>query len=154
MKTRRSWSEKLEHPNGGRVVPIPPAMAKRMGEGTILIPKGLDVDAAIRRVKKGQLVTQSQIRDHLARAAGADQTCPITTGILVRIAAEAAAEEERAGKQQVTPFWRVIRDDGSLIEKLPGGAAGQADRLAEEGQRITRGRKIRVADFESHLVRL
>ncbi len=154
MKTRRSWREKLSHPNGGQIVAIPAKMAKRMGQGTLLIPKGTDVDATIRLAKRGQLIKQSQIREHLAREAGADHTCPIVTGIFVRIAAEAAAEDERAGKQRVTPYWRVIRDDGSLIEKLPGGPAGQAARLAEEGQRVVPGKKPRVAEFENHLVRL
>jgi len=151
MKTRKSWREKLEHSCGGKIVEMPPAMAKRMGTGTLLVPKGVDVERAMRLAKRGQLITQGQIRDRLAREAGADYTCPITTGIFVRIAAEAAAEDERAGKQRVTPYWRVVRDDGSLIEKLPGGAAGQAARLAEEGQRIVRGKKVRVGDFESCL---
>ena len=153
-RTGKTWREKLENCHGGKIVAMPPAMAKRMGSGTLLVPKGLDVDATIRRVKPGQLVTQGQIRQHLAREAGADNACPITTGIFVRLAAEAAAEEERSGRQRITPWWRVVRDDGSLIEKLPGGLAGQAARLAHEGQRLIRGKKVRVADFESHLVRL
>jgi hypothetical protein len=154
MKTRQSWREKLEHSAGGKIVPVPPAWTKRMGNGTLLVPHGVDVDAAIRRAKRGQLITQSQIREHLAREAGADHACPITTGIFVRIAAEAAAEQEHAGRQRVTPFWRVIRDDGSLIERLPGGPAAQADRLAGEGHRTIHGKKIRVVDFKSHLARL
>ena len=128
-------------------------MAKRLGPGTILIPRGLDVDAAIRRVKAGRLITQSRIRERLALEAGCDQTCPITTGIFVRIAAEAAVEDELSGKRRITPFWRVVRDDGSLNEKLPGGAAGQADRLKAEGHHLTRGKKIRVIDFETCLTR-
>lgn len=151
MKTRRSWREKLTHPNGGKIVPLPKAWARRAGDGTLLIPKGTDVEAAMRQVKRGQVVTQGQIRAKLAREAGADFACPITTGIFVRIAAEAAAEDERAGKQRITPYWRVVRDDGSLIEKLPGGADGQARRLIDEGHRMVRGKKIRVSDFQAHL---
>jgi len=145
MRTRKSWREKLENAKG-KVVPMP--------NGTLFVPRGLDVDAAIRRVKTGQLVTQAQIRAHLALKAGADQACPITTGIFVRLSAEAAAEEELAGKQRITPFWRVIRDDGSLLEKLPGGAEGQAARLASEGQQLVRGKKIKVVEFKSCLARL
>lgn len=154
MRTVKTWRQKLENSHGGKVVPMPPRMATRMGAGTLLVPKGVDVEATIRRVRRGQLITQGQIREHLAREAGADHACPITTGIFVRLSAEAAADEEHSGKRRVTPFWRVVRDDGSLIEKLPGGASGQAARLAEEGQRVIRGRKTRVVDFESHLVRL
>jgi hypothetical protein len=33
----------------------------------------------------------------------------------------------------------VIRDDGSLIEKFPGGVERQAERLREEGHRIVPG---------------
>ena len=150
----KTWREKLENCHGGKIIPMPPRMAKRMGTGTLLVPKGVDVDATIRQVRRGQLVTQGQIRAHLAREAGADYACPITTGIFVRIAAEAAAEAEREGRQRITPYWRVIRDDGSLIEKLPGGVAGQAARLADEGQRLVRGKTVRVADFGSHLARL
>jgi alkylated DNA nucleotide flippase Atl1 len=149
----KTWREKLER-SKGKVVPMPPKMANRLGNGTLLVPKGTDVEAAIRRIRSGELVTQALLREHLARAAGADIACPITTGIFVRIAAEAAAEEERAGKQRVTPYWRVIGNDGSLLEKLPGGANEQAARLALEGQRIVRGKKPRIADFADHLARL
>lgn len=148
MRTRKSWREKLEKIQEPKVVPIPPKMRKRFGGGTMLIPRPLDVDAMIRTVKKGSLVTQSQIRNALAGRFHADVTCPITTGIFVRIAAEAAAEDERAGKRRVTPYWRVVRDDGGLIEKLPGGVEAQARRLRAEGHTIDRTRKPRVMNLE------
>ncbi len=62
-------------------------MQKRFGTGTMLIPKPLDVDALIRKVRKGKLVTQARIREKLAKEFKADTACPITTGIFVRIAA-------------------------------------------------------------------
>src|SRR5690349_19426304 len=91
MKSRKSWREKMSRP--AKVVEIPTAMQKRSGAGKMLIPCPLDVDALIRTVRRGRLVTQSQIRESLARAHKADVACPITTGIFVRIAAEAAEED-------------------------------------------------------------
>ncbi|HSE38522.1 MAG TPA: hypothetical protein VLG74_14555, partial [Blastocatellia bacterium] len=119
--SRTSWREKLERTDHSKIVEIPPSMSKRMGTGTMLIPKPLDVDALIRKAGKGRLVTVSQIRSRLARDNNVDTACPLTTGIFVRIAAEAAEEDLRNGRKQITPYWRVIRDDGSLNEKFPGG---------------------------------
>src|SRR5271169_4976267 len=146
MKTRVSWREKMERVPEPKVVTIPPRMQKRFGRGKMLIPRPLDVDALIRKVPRGKLITQSQIREKLARAAGADVACPITTGIFVRIAAEAAEEDARAGKSRITPYWRVVRDDGRLLEKLPGGPSAQADRLSAEGHLIESTGKLRVKD--------
>jgi len=93
MRTRTTWREKLEKPQEPKVVRIPAKMQRRFGTGTMLIARPLDVDARIRQVPKGRLITQSQIREDLARDAGADTACPITTGIFIRIVAEAAAED-------------------------------------------------------------
>ena len=59
----------------------------------------------------------------LARVHGADRTCPLTTGIFLRIVAEAAWEELQAGADPgaITPFWRVIAPDSSLARKLACG---------------------------------
>ncbi|HWZ30340.1 MAG TPA: MGMT family protein [Bryobacteraceae bacterium] len=142
MKSRIPWREKLDRPQ--QIVTIPPRMQKRFGRGKMLIPCPLDVDALIRKVPRGKLVTQTQLREKLAQAAGVDVACPITTGIFVRIVAEAAAEDARSGKSRITPYWRVVRDDGSLMEKLPGGPSAQADHLEAEGHRIDREGKLRV----------
>jgi len=142
MKSRIPWREKMNHP--AKVVSIPPRLHKRFGRGKMLIPCPLDLEALIRKIPAGKVATQTQLREKLARAAGADVACPVTTGIFVRIVAEAAAEEARAGKSGITPYWRVVRDDGALMEKLPGGPAAQADHLEAEGHRIDRSGKLRV----------
>lgn len=155
--SRTSWREKLERTDHSKIVEIPPSMSKRMGTGTMLIPKPLDVDALIRKAGKGRLVTVSQIRSRLARDNNVDTACPLTTGIFVRIAAEAAEEDLRNGRKQITPYWRVIRDDGSLNEKFPGGVKAQSQRLKQEGHSISPGKAKKapkVKDFERSLVRL
>lgn len=156
FKSRKTWREKLENQDHSKVVEIPPGMAKRFGTGMMLIPKPLDVDALIRKTKKGKLITVSEIRSRLARDNKVDVACPLTTGIFIRIAAEAAEEDSQNGRKQVTPYWRVIRDDGSLNEKFPGGTKAQSQRLKAEGHAIAPGKgnkPPKVRDFERSLVR-
>ena len=154
FKTRMSWREKLEKQQEPRIVNIPPKMVKRLGKGKMLIPKPLDVDALIQKVKKGKLVTQNQIREKLAKDYNVNCTCPITTGIFIRIVAEAAEEDLRKGKKQVTPYWRMVGLDGSLNPKFPGGVKKQAKNLEKEGYVIVWDKKVpKVKDFEKFLVK-
>ena len=123
----------------------------------MLIPAPLDVDALIRRTENGKLITDKQIRERLAKKFHADLTCPLTTGIFIRIAAEAAEEDLMDGRGEITPYWRIIKPDGSLNEKLPGGAAAQAARLRDEGHTIEPGKgkkPPRAKDFEKSLQKL
>jgi alkylated DNA nucleotide flippase Atl1 len=159
LRSRTSWREKLEHPNAElpKIVRVPEKWERRFGTGTMVIARPLDVDAVIRTVRKGKVMTQSQIRASLARKYRASQACPLTTGIFVRIAAEAAEEDRRKGKKSITPYWRVLRDDGSLNEKFPGGPASQARHLREEGFSLepARGKRApRVRDFERALAKI
>jgi hypothetical protein len=152
MKTRKSWRQKMDNPNLPKLVAIPPSMRKRLGTGTMLVPSPADVDAFIRTVRKGSVITVSQIRKFLAGKYLADVTCPLTTGIFLRIAAEAAEEDLSNGIVKITPYWRVVKDDGSLNPKFPGGVEAQAKRLRAEGRRILPGtgkRPPRVALSQS-----
>ncbi len=139
MKTRKTWREKMDNPNLPKVVAIPPKMQKRMGAGTMLLPSPREVDACIRGVHKGEVTTVSKIRQTLAQKYAADTACPLVTGIFVRIAAAAAEEDAAAGKTRITPYWRVVRDDGQLNPKFPGGVERQAEHLREEGHRLLKG---------------
>lgn len=161
MKTRKSWREKIDGAPAAKTVPVPermrkmyPQLAKTPGQkGRLLIPHPSDVEALVRKVPRGKLVSPSVLREKLARDASADIACPMVTGIFLRIVAEAAEEESRAGKSRVTPYWRVVREDGRLIEKHPRGPAGLAQRLADEGHKIDMSGKLRVADVEKKLIR-
>lgn len=143
MRTRTSWREKMDKPDLPKVVDIPPKMQKRLGTGTLLIPSPRDVDDAIRGIRKGTVKRVSKIRAELAAKYATDCACPLVTGIFVRIAAEAAEEASREGHVRITPYWRVVKDDGSLYPKFPGGVLRQTERLRAEGVTVAGG-KVRV----------
>lgn len=158
-KTRKSWREKLENPPKGlpKVVSGPPGWEKRFGGRRVLVATPLLVDGLIQKVEEGKLVTVGQIRKRLAKDFEADSTCPLTTGIFVRIVSEVAEEDLSMGKEQITPYWRVVRDDGSLNEKFPGGVEAQAAHLREEEHTIEPGKgkkPPRIKDFEGALQEL
>ena len=154
FKSRTRWREKLQKPQSPKIVRVSPKMS-RFGKGTMLIPTPKLVDALIRKVPKGKLVTVSELRRRLAADFAADVTCPLTTGIFVRIAAETAEEDRANGRARVTPYWRVVKDDGSLNPKFPGGLDNQARYLRDEGFTLNRNRKTpRVEEFERRLMML
>jgi hypothetical protein len=149
MKKRKTAREKLEKEQERKVVDDP------RGRGMMLIPKPLDVDAMMCRVGKGELVIVDQIRERLAKDYGADFTCPLTTGIFLRIVAEAAEEDLSRGFEEITPYWRTLKAGGVLNEKYPGGIDAQAVHLREEGHTVESGRgkkPPKVKDFERALV--
>jgi alkylated DNA nucleotide flippase Atl1 len=124
----------------------------RFGTGTMLIPTPKLVDELLRRIPKGKLVTVGEIRKKLAADFAADVTCPLTTGIFVRIVAEAAEEDRANGRQRITPYWRVVKDDGGLNPKFPGGGQLQARHLRSEGFSVAhKGKRTVVKDFEKRL---
>lgn len=156
MKAKKSWREKLaDDKDLPKVVPIPPRMARTWGKGTLVIPAPREVDALMRKVPKGKLVTINELRAALARQHKATIGCPMTTGIFAWIAAHAAAEDEAAGKKRVTPYWRTLKSGGELNPKYPGGVKEQTKRLVGEGHRVVhKGKKIVVSDFAAALCQL
>lgn len=156
MKTRKSWREKMKADQQPKIVNLPPEGWKKMGGRTMLVSTPRDVDSLMRKIPKGKVVTSALLRQKLADDFGAECACPTSTGIFVRIAAEAAEEDRAAGARRITPYWRVIAKDGSLNEKLPGGVKAQAGNLQAEGIEIeaaTGKRPPRVKDFEKKLAK-
>jgi len=141
-KTKTSWRAKLHKPMRPKLVAVPDGMAKRLGQGMMLVPTALELDAMIRKIPRGEVSTLAEIRRRLARWHNADVTCPLVTGIFLRIVAEAAEEDRQAGRPDITPYWRVVRDNGRLNAKFPGGAEAQAQRLRAEGHTIENGRVV------------
>ncbi len=150
---KKSWREKLMDDKGlPRVCKVTGKMSKRWGTGTFVIPAPLEVDALMKQVPKGRVVTINELRNALAKKHKTDFACPITTGIFSWIAAHAAAEAETAGARRITPYWRTLKTGGELNPKHPGGVEGTARRLRAEGHKIvSKGKRTLVADHEGKL---
>lgn len=153
---RKTWREKLADSKGlPKVERIDGRLRDRWGGGTVVIPAPAEVDAVMRQVPRGKLITINEIRALLARRHGATIGCPITTGIFAWIAAHAAGEAAAAGKQDVTPYWRTLKSGGELNPKYPGGLARLKHLLESEGHRVVaKGKRSVVADYETSLVNL
>ncbi|MDP4263862.1 MAG: MGMT family protein [Bacteroidota bacterium] len=149
---KKSWTEKLlDAKDLPRVVDLSKTNS-RWGKGTMYIPAPVEVDALMKKVKKGKLTTINNIRKKLATTHHTDIACPLTTGIFSWIAANAANEREQSGKKSVTPYWRTLKEKGIINPKYPGGETLQKKILESEGFKVTRkGKHWIVQDFEKFL---
>ena len=154
MVKAKNWREKLADSKGlPRVERITEGMSKRWGRGTVVIPAPMEVDEMMRKVPQGKLTTINEIRAALARKHNATIGCPMTTGIFAMIAARAAEEANHEGEEDITPYWRTLKDGGVINEKYPGGVEGQKVLLEKEGHRVVqKGKKYVVVDYEASLV--
>ena len=134
MRSRTPWKRKLHPEQLPQVIPDP--------RGRMLIPTPLLVARALRRVPRGRLITPAILRARLARAAGADYACPMTTGIFLGIVAGATEEAIAEGRRPLAPYWRVVDDRGRLPPKFPPGPARQAAHLRAEGHRVSRAYRV------------
>jgi hypothetical protein len=149
-RKKPTWREKLlDSKDLPKVGPVTGKMSQRWGTGTMVIPAPIEVDAIMRSVRKGKLITIDGIRQRLASAHQADFACPMTTGIFAWIAAHAADEAEQAGKRRITPYWRTLKSGGELNPKYPGGLDNVRSRLEAEGHTVVQRRqRMFVADFQ------
>lgn len=113
---------------------------------TMLIPTPRLIADEVKKTRRGQVITVTEIRSRLARRFRVKKTCPLVTGIFLNILSGAAEEAEAAGKKPPAPWWRVVDDEGRLLEKWPPGVVRQAERLAAEGVvAVASGRSKRLA---------
>jgi hypothetical protein len=69
-KLRETWHEKLgstaQRQSLPRVVEVNEKMSQKWGEGTCVIPSPVEVDALMKSVPEGKLITINQIRAAMA----------------------------------------------------------------------------------------
>ncbi len=156
---RKTWQQKLEDnknfPKELRLEPNFPCyralkkMGAEPGDSVVLAP-GPEVDAIMKKVPKGKLITLKEICQELAKEHRAQYCCTLTTGIFIVTAANAAEETKRN-----TPYWRTLKNDGQLNRKYPGGIERQKRLLEREGHTIiNKGKKSFVKDYEKSLIKM
>ncbi|MEI6861274.1 MAG: hypothetical protein WCL04_03385 [Verrucomicrobiota bacterium] len=156
LRGKKTWREKLaDDKDLPKVVTLDAIAAARWGGRTLAIPAPREVDALMRRIPRGRVVTINELRAAVARRHHADVGCPITTGIFPWMAAHAAAEAAAAGETAIAPYWRTLKVKGELNLKYPGGIPALTARLEAEGHAVVqKGKRFFVRDFEKAVAKL
>lgn len=147
----------IQHLNNSRsphiitlIPPGAPGFAEAKG-GAMVVSSPAEVDALIRKLEPGEVLTLDALRAALARRHGVAVACPVSTAIFANMSARAAEERRALGVpiEDLTPWWRMLRKGGFLNPKLPGGVDRQAALLEAEGIRVSPLRKqLAVYDFQ------
>lgn len=131
---KKSWTQKLNEQKQPHVKRIDKAFADIPAESDMLIATPMMVDAYIRQIPSGKKVSLQTMRRDLAADNHAEYTCPVTSGIFLRIVAEAAFEQyqQTGAWEGITPFWRVVDPKSPLAKKLSFGVELLKERIDAE----------------------
>ncbi len=125
MAKKKTWLDKLLDPREIKIKRIATDFADIPAGSNMLIATPQLIDRYIKEIGYGRRIDIKTLRKDLALEHNADHTCPVTTGIFLRIVAEANHEKLQEGIpiDEITPFWRVIEPDSALAKKLSFGQA-------------------------------
>ncbi|MEL7145212.1 MAG: hypothetical protein AAFO69_02500 [Bacteroidota bacterium] len=131
----KSWKEKYHNGKSSLVKVIDKRFADIEAGEKMLIATPEVIDRYIRSIPAGHHTSLKIMRSDLAADQHADKTCPVTTGIFLRIVTEKAYEEWESGTplQNITPFWRVIDRNAPIVKKLSFDYAFIAEQRNKEG---------------------
>jgi hypothetical protein len=135
MKSKTTWTEKLNSPKRHEVKPAPINIAGMRAGQIMLVPTARIVDDFIRTIPRGVSMDVKTLRAKLARKYKAEVTCPITTGYHLKTIAEAAFEAHHQGAKlrEITPIWRVLDESTPTTKRLSYDPAFIMDQRAREG---------------------
>jgi hypothetical protein len=120
MAAKKTWTEKLLCGKEPKIKRIDFDFAGIPANSMMFIATPQIIDSYIKQIPKGKNITVQAMRKDLAIENKADYTCPVTTGIFLRIVAEASYEtyEQTKSLKGITPFWRVVEPNSALSKKL------------------------------------
>lgn len=135
-KKTKTWAEKYVTRTQPEIKRIDKPFADIPAGGLMLIATPAIIEAYLREIPAGKTVSLSDLRKDLAHQYNAEYTCPVTTGIFLRIVAEAGWDRYLAGApiEQMAPFWRVMDAKSPAAKKLRCGAAFIAAQRAQEAR--------------------
>jgi ABC-type uncharacterized transport system ATPase subunit len=134
MAMKKSWLDKLNENKEPIIKRIDIDFADIPSGSNMLIATPKIIDKYIQEIGVGKRINTKTLRKDLAIAHNADYTCPVTTGIFLRIVAEANYEKLQQGIrfEEITPFWRVIEPNSALAKKLTFGQDFLLDQIEKE----------------------
>jgi hypothetical protein len=134
MAIKKSWLDKLNENKEPKIKKIDIDFADIPAGSNMFIATPKLIDQYINEIGVGKRIDLKTLRKDLAIEHNADYTCPVTTGIFLRIVAEANYEKLQQGKhlQEITPFWRVIEPNSALAKKLTFGQDFLLEQIEKE----------------------
>ena len=134
---KKSWREKLADDKGlPKVCKVSGKLSKRWGTGTFVIPAPREVDALMKQVPKGRVVTINELRAALAKKHRRILPVPSRPGFFPGLPRTPPPKPEAEGAKRITPYWRTLKTGGELNPKYPGGVEGIAKRCAPKATKL------------------
>ncbi len=147
MASKKTWLDKLNEKKEPKIKHIDFDFADIPANSNMYIATPQIINNYIKQIPKGTKVTVQTMRKDLAIENRADYTCPVTTGIFLRIVAEANFEKYQQANsfKDITPFWRVVEPNSTLSKKLTFGQdfiinQQQAEKILNENPVLKRNK--------------
>jgi len=136
MAIKKTWLDKLNEKKEPKIKRIDFDFADIPAGSNMFIATPKLIDEYIQEIGIGKRLDIKTLRKDLAIEHNADYTCPVTTGIFLRIVAEANYEKLQHGKrvEEITPFWRVIEPKSVLAKKLTFGQEFLLQQIEKESK--------------------
>ena len=133
----KTWTEKFNSSKPFQVKVASSDFGDMKRGQMMLLPDTRVVDTYIRSLDYGHMEDIKTMRGNLAAAHKAEVSCPVVTGIQLRIVTEAAFEAYEAGTpiDEITPVWRVIDEKAPLLKKISFDPQFILDQRAIEQQK-------------------
>ena len=119
-KAKKTWKEKMVTKPPHHVV-LEKDFAGVKSGSKLHISSPKEIADELRKIRSGETVSLQLFRQKIAQTQACDATCPVSTSIFLRIAAEYAWEEHNergAPLADLPPFWRVVDPGSPLSKKL------------------------------------
>jgi hypothetical protein len=140
-KKPTDWRKRFGAAKAPHVVMLHTDFAGVKAGNTMLISSPGEIANYLSRIPRGETRTIDRLRNELARKAGANSMCPVTTAIYLKIVAEVALQDLAEGRtlDEVVPFWRVVLPDSKVAKKLSCGPDHVAHLIALDTGDTKRG---------------
>ena len=131
----KRWADKMNKPAIPEVKMLEHGFADLQQNSKMLIPTPRLIENYLLQTLAGAAVDVKQMRKDLAAEYHADGTCPLTTGIFLRIVTEYTNEQHQNGTptNQLIPVWRAVHPGLSFWKKLSFDPGWLVDLQKAEG---------------------
>jgi len=131
---RKSWKQKYFGVDRHKLEKLDKDYSDMSAGEVMLIATPTMIANYIDTIPSGKILDNKTIRKDLALSRWANNTCPLTYGIFLRVLSEYHYEQYSSHHdiERITPFWRAIPSKSPVLKKLSFDTQFIFDRQNEE----------------------